>query len=101
MHPSEAARQERLEDRPGLIEACDPTVPIDERWAVGFLQSPLDGLHLREQVPRVAAGDECRPDDVMAAEDRRFPPRARPRVTGRFRIARRAAEILDRDTHRG
>src|SRR2546428_8459831 len=49
MHPSEAARQERLDDRPGLIETCDPTVPIDERWAGGFLRSPLDGLLRREQ----------------------------------------------------
>src|SRR2546426_1085851 len=36
----------------------------------------------------------------MAAEDRRFPPRERQLVKGRFRIERVADELLDRDKHR-
>src|SRR5881397_4387284 len=99
VHPPEASRQERIEDRPRLIEARDPTVPVDERRTVGLLQGPLDRFHLREEIPRVAAGDERRQDDVTAAEDRRLPARERQLVEGRFRLERIADELLDRDEH--
>src|SRR5436309_1401638 len=99
VHPPEAARQERLEDRPGLIEARDPTVPVDERGTMGLLQGPLDRFHLREEIPRATAGDERREDDVTAAEDGRLTTRERQLVEGRLRLKRIADELLDRDEH--
>src|SRR2546427_4403890 len=99
VHPPEAARQERLEDRPGLIEARDPTVPVDERGTMGLLQGPLDRFHLREEIPRATAGDERRQDDVTAAEDGRLTTRERQLVEGRFRLKRIADELLNRNEH--
>src|SRR6058998_815908 len=64
VHPSEAARQERLEDRRGLIEARDPTVPVDQRGTVGFLQRALDKAHgpaLVDWDGRVASLDQTTP----------------------------------------
>src|SRR5437762_2078764 len=51
-HPPEAARQERFEARPRLVQARDPAVPVNERRAMGFLQGALRGLQLREEIAR-------------------------------------------------
>src|SRR5207249_11977978 len=99
VHPPEATGQERLEDRPGRIEARDPTVPVDERGAMGLLQGSLDGFHLREEIPRATTGDERREDDVTAAEDGRLTTRERQLVERCLRLKRIADELLDRDEH--
>src|SRR2546426_9960819 len=92
MHPSEAARQERLEDRPGLIEACDPTVPIDERWAVGFLQSRSTALLRGDRYPGVPREAGAARAAGRPGRAGRFPPGDRQLSKGRFGINRAATE---------
>src|SRR5438093_934758 len=84
----------RLEAPGARVPRVDP-----EHAAMGLLQGPLDGFHLREEIPRATAGDERREDDVTAAEDGRLTTRERELVEGRFRLKRIADELLDRDEH--